>query len=389
MTHKYFWRTIALVSLVVLLAPVGVQSQDYSQSSLAAKFGKEELAQMLAPVALYPDPLLSQLLIAASYPFEVVEAQRWLEKKPDLQGDALDNALTEKNWDVSVLSLCHYPEVLTMMSDNLDWTARLGDAFVNQQPDVMNAVQELRAKANSMGNIATTKEQNVIVEENVIRIEPAAPDVIYVPVYDPYVIYGPWGYPAYLPFSIYYPGVIVVGPRIVFSPRLFVGAGAFGWCRFNWRAHNIVIVDINRTARFNRFANANRQAERFQWRPDRERRLERQRRQAEIPRFRPPTRPVLHPPERPGIDARPGRGEPNKEFVPHKPAPLKTQPDKVEQGAMPPERSEQKREARPGLERREQETGNREREDIREGKGERDDRGTRPERGGRPERRQP
>jgi hypothetical protein len=391
MMYECFRRMIVLLIVIAFLTPVGVQSQDYGESSSPAKFSKEELAQMLAPVALYPDPLLSQMLIAASYPFEVVEAQRWQEKYPDLRGDALDTALTEKNWDVSILSLCHYQEVLMMMSDNLDWTARLGDAFVNRQQDVMDTIQELRAKANAQGNIATTKEQNVIMEEKTIRIEPAAPDVIYVPVYDPLIIYGPWWYPAYRPFSIYYPGVAVAGRRIVFSPRIFVSPGAFGWCGFNWRTHNIIIIDITRTARFNRQVNVYRQAQRLQWRPDRERRMERQRRQSEILRFAPPGRPVLRSPERrPAADVMPGRGEPHKEFVPQETQPVKGQRDKVEQNAAPTGRVEQRREARPGVERRGQETGNREREDVREGKGERDDRGLRPDRGGgRPERRQP
>jgi len=302
MDDKYINRIIALVVMViVILAPVWAQSQDNSESSSAQNFNKEELAQMLAPIALYPDALLSQVLMAASYPFEVVESDRWLAKNPGLNGDALDNALKEKDWDVSVLSLCYYPKVLSMMTENLNWTARLGDAFVNQQQEVMDTVQELRAKAYAQGNITTTEEQKVIVEERIIRIETASPDYLYVPVYDPYVIYGPWWYPAYLPFPIFYPGVAVIGPRIVFSPRVYVGFGVFGWSVFNWRARNMVIVNIDRTKRFNRNVNVYRGVEHSPWRPDRERRFVREQRAKEIPRYRPPVRPLAPvPARRPG-----------------------------------------------------------------------------------------
>jgi hypothetical protein len=319
MNDKYINRIIALVVMViVILVPVWAQSQDNSESSSAQNFNKEELTQMLAPIALYPDALLSQVLMAASYPFEVVEADRWLAKNPGLNGDALDNALKEKDWDVSVLSLCYYPKVLSMMTENLNWTARLGDAFINQQEEVMDTVQELRAKAYAQGNITTTQEQKVIVEERIIRIETVSPDYMYVPVYDPYVIYGPWWYPAYLPFPIFYPGVAVIGPRIVFSPRVYVGFGVFGWSAFNWRARNVVFVNIDRTKRFNRHVNVYRGVEHSPWRPDRERRFVREQRAKEIPRYRPPVRPVaLVPARRPGGKiVAPPKSDPGRERKP-------------------------------------------------------------------------
>lgn len=291
--NKHINRIIAgLITLMLVFAPVGARAQDSSESSAPQNFSREELAQMLAPIALYPDALLSQVLMAASYPFEVAEADKFLTRNPGLSGEALDNALKEKDWDVSVLSLCYYPKVLSMMTENLNWTARLGDAFVNQQNEVMDTVQELRGKAYAQGNITTTQEQKVIMEERIIRIETVSPDYMYVPVYDPYVIYGPWWYPAYLPFPIFYPGVVVVGPRIVFSPRIFVGFGVFGWSAFNWHAHNVVFVNIDRTRRFNRHVDVYRPIERSPWRPDRERRFVRDERAREIPRFRPPVRPV-------------------------------------------------------------------------------------------------
>jgi hypothetical protein len=302
MNDKYSNRIIALaVMVLVILAPVWAQSQDNSGSSSAQNFNKEELAQMLAPIALYPDALLSQVLMAASYPFEVVEADRFLANNPGLNGNALDNALKEKDWDVSVLSLCYYPKVLSMMTENLNWTARLGDAFINQQQEVMDTVQELRAKAYAQGNITTTQEQNVIVEERIIRIETVSPDYMYVPVYDPYVIYGPWWYPAYMPFPIFYPGVAVIGPRIVFSPRVYVGFGVFGWSVFDWHARNVAFVNIDRTKRFNRNVNVYRGVEHSPWRPDRERRFVREQRAREIPRYRPVERTLAPvPARRPG-----------------------------------------------------------------------------------------
>ena len=302
MNDKYINRIMALVvTVIVILVPGWAQSQDNSGSSSAQNFKQEELAQMLAPIALYPDALLSQVLMAASYPFEVVEADRFLANNPGLNGDALDNALKEKDWDVSVLSLCYYPKVLSMMTENLNWTARLGDAFINQQQEVMDTVQELRAKAYAQGNITTTPEQNVIVEERIIRIETSSPDYMYVPVYDPYVIYGPWWYPAYMPFPIFYPGVAVIGPRIAFSPRVYVGFGVFGWSAFNWRSHNMMIVNIDRTKRFNRNVNVYRGVQHSPWRPDRERRFVREQRAREIPQYRPVVRPLAQvPARRPG-----------------------------------------------------------------------------------------
>ena len=291
--NKHINRIIAVAVMVtVILTPVWAQSQYNSEPSALPNFSREELAQMLAPVALYPDALLSQVLMAASYPFEVAEADKFMARNPGLSGEALDNALKEKNWDVSVLSLCYYPKVLSMMTENLNWTARLGDAFVNQEQEVMDTVQELRAKAYVQGNIGTTNEQKVIVEERVIRIETVSPDYIYVPVYDPVVVYGPWWYPLFPPFPIFYPGVVIVGPRVVFSPRIFVGFGVFGWSAFNWHARNVVFVNIDRTKRFNRHVDVYRSMERAPWRPNRERRFVREQRAGEIPHYRPKAKSV-------------------------------------------------------------------------------------------------
>ncbi|HPD57315.1 MAG TPA: DUF3300 domain-containing protein [Smithellaceae bacterium] len=274
-----------IVALFILpsLAKAQIQTR-YEQTPT---FSQEELAQVLAPIALYPDALLSQILIAASYPYEVAEADRWLARNPYLTDEQLDEALQAKDWDVSVLSLCYYPKVLSMMAENLNWTARLGDAFVYQQQDVMDTIQDLRARAAAQGNLNTTDEQKVIVEERIIRIEPAYYNYLYVPVYDPFVVYGPWWFPAFLPFRIFYPGVVVTGPRIVFSPRLFVSFGVIGWSHFDWHSRHIIIRDIDRTRKFNRHYQVyHRPQEKIYWKPNQQKRVVYERRRQEQPRFR-------------------------------------------------------------------------------------------------------
>jgi hypothetical protein len=228
---------------------------------------KEELDQMLAPIALYPDSLIAQILMASTYPLEVVQAERWVKENKNLTGDALDDALMEKSWDPSIKSLCHFPDVLFAMSDKLDQTSKLGDAFLAQKDDVMATIQQLRRKAEEQGNLKTTQEQKVIHEEDAVRIEPANQKVVYVPVYDPLYVYGPWWYPAYPPYYWYYPpGVIITGGFISFGPHFYVGIDLFAWSWFDWHRHYIYI-DVHRARRFHRFPDR-RYPERFFWRHD-------------------------------------------------------------------------------------------------------------------------
>ena len=195
---------VMVLSLILLMAvPPAVFAQDAGGKPV---FKQEELDQMLAPIALYPDSLLTQVLMASTYPLEVVQADRWAKKNKDMKGDALAKALEAQPWDPSVKSLVNFPQVLAMMSEKLDLTQKLGDAFLAQQKDVMDTIQKLRAKAEASGNLKTTKEQVVKVEKEVIIIEPASPQVIYVPTYNPTVVYGAWAYPAYPP-AHYYPPV--------------------------------------------------------------------------------------------------------------------------------------------------------------------------------------
>jgi Protein of unknown function (DUF3300) len=261
---KTYMRALALVLIVAFIAPAGVVAQDKGESAQPAKFSKEELAQMLAPIALYPDSLLSQILMASTYPLEVVEADRWVEQNPDLKEDKLDDALKEKDWDVSVKSLCHFPKILKAMSEKLDQTAKLGDAFLAQQEDVMDMIQELRQKAQEAGNLKTTEQQKVVVEDQYIEIEPANPQVVYVPVYDPLCVYGTWWYPAYPPYYWYYPGPVIPCGIIGFGFGIGLGFGFFSWCGFDWH-HHVIHVDIDRTRRFHRGHIGEREIGRHTW----------------------------------------------------------------------------------------------------------------------------
>jgi hypothetical protein len=231
-------------------------------------FSSEQLDQIVAPVALYPDSLLMQILMASTYPLEVIEAERWTKKNPDLKGDELDKALTDKDWDPSVKSLTHFPTVLARMSDNLDWTKDMGDAFLGQQKDVLDAIQRMRGKAYELGNLKSTPEQNVIVEPapakaegqtvvveqappQIIKIEPAQPQVVYVPTYSSTVIYGPPPPTVYYPAVYAYPpGYVATASLLSFGAGMAVGAALWGGC--NWHSGD---VNVNYNYNYNRNTN--------------------------------------------------------------------------------------------------------------------------------------
>ena len=233
---------IVWLLVITLAAPVGLPAQTTGEGAPAEQkytYSQEQLDQLLAPIALYPDTLLSQILMASTYPLEVVEADRWLKKNPNLSGDRLDDALKEKPWDVSVKSLCHFPRVLDMMSEKLDETQSLGEAFLGQQDQVMDTIQNLRAKAQAQGNLATTDKQKVIVQDRYISVEPVTPDVVYVPAYDPCWVYGPWWWPVCAPLWFWWPG-IVVGAGFFWWPPFFIGPIDF-WCGFFWPRHRLFV----------------------------------------------------------------------------------------------------------------------------------------------------
>jgi uncharacterized membrane protein YgcG len=193
----------------------------------------EQLQQLVAPIALYPDSLVAQILAAATFPDQVVEADRWVEAHPDLKDAALAQAVDQQPWDPSVKALAAFPSVLGNMDKNLSWASSLGDAYYNQQQDVMDAVQTMRQRAQEAGNLKTTPQQTVTTQGSTVVIQPATPDVVYVPAYDPWVVYGgpigPW--PGWYP----YPGIWYGGPYLSFGVGFGIGFfGGFGWGWNNW-----------------------------------------------------------------------------------------------------------------------------------------------------------
>ncbi|MGC1685594.1 MAG: DUF3300 domain-containing protein, partial [Candidatus Acidiferrales bacterium] len=214
------------------------QSAAAAQAPPYAQQTPEQLHQLVAPIALYPDSLVAQILAASTFPVQVVDAYRWVQAHPDLKGDALGQAVDQQNWDPSVKALTAFPSVLGNIDKNLSWTSSLGDAYYNQQQDVMNAIQFMRGKAEQAGNLKTTPQQTVQTNGSTIEIQPANPDVVYVPAYDPWLVYGypvgPW--PGWYP----YPGIWFGGPYLSFGVGFGIGFfGGFGWgwghWGFDWR----------------------------------------------------------------------------------------------------------------------------------------------------------
>jgi hypothetical protein len=246
------FKGITACMLVLLLAiPFTVLSGQIQVSAAEDSeriFKPQELEQMLAPIALYPDALLAQVLTAATYPLEVVEAARFVKKNPGLKGDALLKAAKGKDWEPSVKAMLGFPDVLAMMDEQLEWTKKLGDAFIVQQQDCMETVQRLRQKAYARGNLTTTAQQVIVVDPQtqIIVIKPADAKIVYLPVYDPTIIYGAWWYPAYPPYYFY--------PRRYFGIRFFSGifVGVYwGTWGCNWHNHH-VHVNINHYKVFTR-----------------------------------------------------------------------------------------------------------------------------------------
>lgn len=264
---------LLLIGFSVTLAPFA-QAQNQpaqtqpAQTQPASPSGEllrsQELDQLVAPIALYPDALLANVLMASTYPLEVIEASRWADANKGLKGEALKSAVDKQAWDDSVKQLTATPTVLTMMSGKLPWLQKLGDAVLAQQPDVMDAVQRLRTKAQANNKLQSTREQKVSVrtESNrqVVVIEPTDPNTIYVPYYDPGVVFGAWPYPEYPPYYFTpYPGWVaggVIASGLAFGAGVAVGIwGAnHGWWGggFNWGNNNI---NVNRNINVNNINN--------------------------------------------------------------------------------------------------------------------------------------
>lgn len=262
--NGFFTRALIGVMIVLLAAPAGVFAQgnetnqqndetNRQNNETNQTFSQAELDSMLAPIALYPDSLLAQVLIASTYPDQVVEADRWVKEHQGMSKDELNAALDKMDWDLSVKALVPFPQVLAKMDEDLDWTSKLGKAFLAQEKDVMASIQGLRAKAYAKGNLRSTEQQKVSVEGENIEIEPANPEVVYVPYYDPMAVYGDWWWPGYPPFA-FFP---FWGPFLAWGPFGFgigIGVGAFwgsGWGNWNWGRRDMAI-NANRNVNINR-----------------------------------------------------------------------------------------------------------------------------------------
>jgi hypothetical protein len=258
-------RSCTAIVCAALIIPgdgfVLAQSQQQGSAPVAAtKIPPEQLDSLVAPIALYPDPLLAQTLAASTYPLEIIQLQQWLQQNKTLKEKELADAVAKQSWDPSVQALAALPDVVNRLANDIQWTADLGNAFLAQQPDVMDAVQRMRKKAQDHGQLKSTEQQKVetqvIESKSVIVVEPANPQVIYVPSYDPVVVYGAPIYP-YPP--IYYPpaGYYAAGLAISFGVGVMMGAfwsGGWGWgC--GWGGNNVY---VNHNNNFNRNTNINR-----------------------------------------------------------------------------------------------------------------------------------
>jgi len=235
-------QALALLLALVLLLPAYPQSlvpqdqQDPAQTPSRPPYIQEtpeQLQQLVAPIALYPDSLVAQVLAASTFPEQVVEADRWVQSHPDLKGEALALSVDQMPWDPSVKALVAFPSVLGNMDKNLSWTSSLGDAYYNQEQGIMDAVQVLRRGAQKAGNLNSTEQQTVITEGSDIQIEPVRPEIVYVPAYDPWNVYGDpiVAWPGWYP----YPGIWYEGPALFFGVGFGIGFfGHYGWGWHHW-----------------------------------------------------------------------------------------------------------------------------------------------------------
>ena len=269
-----FKHTIALllsawIAFGSLCAPLAAQTEQTPAPVVSQS--PEQLQQLVAPIALYPDELVAQILAAATYPTQIVEADRWMQDHSNLKGQELAQAVDKEAWDPSVKALTQFPSVLANMDKNLSWTSSLGEVYVNQQPQVMDAVQQMRSRAQQAGDLTSTPQQTVTSQGQTIVIEPAEPNVVYVPQYDPWLVYGAV-VPAW-PGWYAYPGLYLAEPGFGFGLGFGIGFfGGFGWgwnhWGFDW-GHRTMVFDhhtyishtnsfINRnTANRNAFVNHN------------------------------------------------------------------------------------------------------------------------------------
>ncbi len=235
-------------------APISTPQQATKSVPDAELLKPEQLEALAAPIALYPDELLANVLAASTYPLEVVQADRWLKERKTLKGDALKKEVEKQSWDNSVKALSSTPDVISMMSDKIDWTKSLGDAVLAQQADVVDAIQRLRSKAYDNKKLVTTKQQKVSVQaqenKQAIVIESTSPNTMYVPYYDPAAVYGTWPYAAYPPYYFGYPSYIgagVIATGLAFGAGWAIGRWGNYWGGgFNWGNRNLYVNHYNR-----------------------------------------------------------------------------------------------------------------------------------------------
>ncbi|MGA7058196.1 MAG: DUF3300 domain-containing protein [Terriglobales bacterium] len=244
---KRRWQSLVSLLSVAVLCAVGTPQLSAMQDAPATAQGAQappyaqqtpqQLQRLVAPIALYPDSLVAQVLAASTFPEQVVEADRWVQANPDLKGDALGKAVDQQPWDPSVKALAAFPSVLGNMDKNLSWASSLGDAYFNQQADVMDAVQVMRRRAQAAGDLKTTEQQTVTTQGSTIEVAPTNPDVVYVPAYDPWLVYGDpiMAWPGWYP----YPGIWFGGPYLSWGGGFGIGwFGGYGWgwghWGFNW-----------------------------------------------------------------------------------------------------------------------------------------------------------
>jgi hypothetical protein len=232
--------TVLLCFLLVQFAaqadsyrPTGQPNEQAPAPASAPQLSTQEIQQLVAPIALYPDALVAQVLAASTYPAEIVEADRWMQSHSHLKGEELAKEVDKQAWDPSVKALTQFPSVLENMDKNLSWTSSLGDAYANQQQDVTQVVQTMRQQAQKAGKLNSNQQEKVTTQGNTIVIEPANPEVVYVPAYDPWLVYGAplVAYPGWYPL----PGIFFAGPSISFGIGFGVGFfGGFGWGWHHW-----------------------------------------------------------------------------------------------------------------------------------------------------------
>jgi hypothetical protein len=239
--------------------------QAAARTTSAAKIPNDQLDSLVAPIALYPDPLLAQALAASTYPLEIIQLQQWMTKHPDLKGEALAAAVEKEDWDPAVQGLAGLPDVVKRLGDDIRWTTDLGNAFLAQQSDVMDAVQRMRKKASDAGNLKTTEQQKVTTQvvqtKEVIVIQQASPQVIYVPAYNPVVVYGPPIYPyppIYYPPVGYYAAGVAIGFGVGVAMGAFWGGGwgygpRWGYGSVNINVNNRYVNHYNRYNTYNRY----------------------------------------------------------------------------------------------------------------------------------------